>query len=63
MRKCNLRGIMWAAWRLYRSGTVSFSLALRKNCVAKRKSPPRRHGGRRNRRGNPHMGRVEAVGL
>ena len=29
MRKYNLRSIMIAAWRLYRSGTTSFSLALR----------------------------------
>ena len=29
MRKYNLRSIMIAAWRLYRSGTDSFSLALR----------------------------------
>ena len=29
MRKYNLRSIMGAAWRLYRSGTASFSLALR----------------------------------
>ena len=29
MRKYNLRSIMSAAWRLYRSGTASFSLALR----------------------------------
>ena len=29
MRKYNLRSIMIAAWRLYRSGTASFSLALR----------------------------------
>ena len=29
MRKYNLRGIMKAAWRLYRSGTAYFSLALR----------------------------------
>ena len=29
MNKCNLRSIMSAAWRLYRSGTASFSLALR----------------------------------
>ena len=29
MNKYNLRSIMSAAWRLYRSGTASFSLALR----------------------------------
>ena len=29
MNKYNLRSIMCAAWRLYRSGTASFSLALR----------------------------------
>ena len=29
MNKYNLRSIMSAAWRLYRSGTDSFSLALR----------------------------------
>lgn len=29
MRKYNLRNIMRAAWRFYRAGTVSFSLALR----------------------------------
>lgn len=29
MRKYNLRNIMRAAWRLYRAGTASFSLALR----------------------------------
>ena len=29
MNKYNLRSIMRAAWRLYRSGTDSFSLALR----------------------------------
>lgn len=29
MRKYNLRRIMIAAWRLYRSGTASVSLALR----------------------------------
>lgn len=29
MNKYNLRSIMRAAWRLYRSGTASFSLALR----------------------------------
>ena len=29
MRKYNLHRIMIAAWRLYRSGTASFSLALR----------------------------------
>lgn len=41
MRKCNLRGIMGAAWRRYRTGTVSFSLTLRilawsneKTCLA-----------------------------
>ena len=62
MRKCNLRGIMGAAWRRYRTGTVSFSLTLNFG-VVKRKNPPRRHGGLRNRRGNPHIGRVEAAGL
>ena len=29
MRKYNLSSIMGAAWKLYRSGTASFSLALR----------------------------------
>ena len=38
MNKYNLRSIMRAAWRLYRSGTDSFSLALRKFAWANEKA-------------------------
>ena len=61
MNKYNLRSIMSAAWRFFRKGAASFSLALRS--LGKRKSPPRLTGGCGSGRRDPHLGRMEASGL